>query len=79
MSLEQNTTFLGYFEMLSPHAAHFHLLLSTTAHHTVSQRSITKVKMLSVIYLHLHDAIIFNKHFHNKHPFFSIAGCHLCN
>lgn len=77
MNLEQNT-FLGYSEMLSPNAAHFHQLLSPTAHHSFLKKHHKNTDFL-VISLHVHDAIIFNKCFHNKHPLLSIAGCHLCN
>jgi len=71
MNLEQNTV-LGYSEMLSPNAAHFHQLLSPTAHHSFLKGTI-KIQTFLVISLHVHDAIVFNKCFH------SIAGCHLCN
>jgi len=77
MSLEQNT-FLGCYEMLSPNAAHFYLLLSPTAHHSFPKKHHKNTNIL-VISLHSHDVIIFNKCFHNKHPLLRTAGCHLCN
>ena len=53
------------------HMLHIFISCYLPPHHTISHRSITRVKMLSVIYLHLHEAFIFSKCFQNKLSLFN--------